>query len=84
MDIKMPEMDGYEATHYIRTMMPAPVRNVPIIALTAYAGTAESLKCLKMGMNDHITKPFDANALYKKLKKVIKSKESKYALIDMN
>jgi PAS domain S-box-containing protein len=75
MDIKMPEMDGYEATHYIRTMMPAPVCNVPIIALTAYAGTTESLKCLKMGMNDHITKPFDANALYKKIKKVIKSKE---------
>ena len=73
MDIKMPEMDGYEATYYIRNKMPAPACNTKIIALTAHAATWESHKCLEAGMDDFVSKPFDAKELYKKMLQCIKS-----------
>ncbi|MGZ4049080.1 MAG: tetratricopeptide repeat protein, partial [Bacteroidia bacterium] len=53
MDIAMPEMDGLEATHFIRTQMPAPVCNTPIIAMTASALIGEEEKCISAGMNDY-------------------------------
>ena len=53
MDIQMPRMDGYEATTRIRERD----KDVPIIAMTAHAMIDEKNKCLKLGMNDYITKP---------------------------
>ena len=67
MDIKMPEMDGFETTRYIRNKMNPPACNTSIIALTAHAATWEAEKCIESGMNDYISKPFDAKVLYKKL-----------------
>ena len=76
MDIQMPEMDGYEATQYIREKLISPKREIPIIAITAHALVGEAEKCLNIGMNDYISKPFDANVLYSKIFSVIKKNKS--------
>ena len=56
MDIQMPGMDGYEATRRLRAE-PRSAR-VPIIAMTAHAMVEEKERCLKVGMNAHVAKPF--------------------------
>ena len=72
MDIQMPEMDGYEATRYIRQNLPAPKSSIPIIAMTAHAISGEVERCEKVGMNDYISKPFDEDNLYSKIRTVLK------------
>lgn len=67
MDIQMPEMDGYETTRYIRTKMTGAFTSIPIIAMTASALISEKDKCLVAGMDDYITKPFQAKALFEKI-----------------
>jgi CheY-like chemotaxis protein len=57
MDIQMPEMDGYEATHLIRKFDEGKDSKTPIIAMTAYASKEDREKCMAAGMNDFITKP---------------------------
>lgn len=64
MDLQMPEMDGYEATAYIRDIMNL---KIPIIALTADVTTADVEKCKAIGMNDYISKPLDERVLYTKI-----------------
>jgi len=62
MDCAMPVMDGYEATKEIRRM-PAPLRNIPIVAMTANALTDERQHVLSIGMNDYMSKPFQKDEL---------------------
>ncbi len=69
MDIQMPEMDGYETTRHIRTQLESSLSEIPIIAMTAHALNTEVEKCLKIGMNDYISKPFKTNDLYSKIYK---------------
>ena len=64
MDLQMPEMDGYTATKHIRNELNL---SIPIVAMTASALKGEKLKCLEIGMNDYLSKPFDFNFLYKRL-----------------
>jgi PAS domain S-box-containing protein len=64
LDMQMPEMDGYQTASYIRGEMKL---NVPIIALTAHAMTGEKERCLQMGMNDYVSKPFEPEVLIKKI-----------------
>lgn len=64
MDIQMPEMDGYETTRHIRTQMQ---RDIPIIAMTAHALKDEIDKCMRAGMNNYISKPFNPTELLAKL-----------------
>ncbi|MCV9934454.1 ATP-binding protein [Flavobacterium sp. LS1R47] len=64
MDLQMPEMDGFEATEYIRNTMKS---QIPIIALTADVTTVDVEKCRAAGMNDYMAKPVDERLLYSKL-----------------
>jgi signal transduction histidine kinase/DNA-binding response OmpR family regulator len=57
MDVNMPVMDGFEATHHIRKFE-GPKKDVPIIALTADAMKEDKERCLQVGMNDFVSKPF--------------------------
>ncbi|MBK8160353.1 MAG: response regulator [Rhodospirillaceae bacterium] len=66
MDMRMPELDGLEATRRIRELGGAPSR-VPIIALTANATQEDRRQCLEAGMNDFMAKPIDANDLIQKI-----------------
>src|SRR5690606_1019723 len=61
MDIQMPEMDGYETTRIIRNEMKL---NLPIIAITAHSTENEKEKCLKIGMNECLSKPFQKKVLF--------------------
>ncbi len=65
MDIKMPDMDGYEATCQIRQFNP----NVVIIAQTAYAFSDKREKAIEAGCNDYITKPINYTLLKSLIKK---------------
>ncbi len=64
MDLQMPEMNGFEATEYIRNKMNS---KIPIIALTADVTTVDLAKCRLVGMNDYIAKPVDERLLYSKI-----------------
>jgi chemotaxis methyl-accepting protein methylase/signal transduction histidine kinase/chemotaxis response regulator CheB len=61
MDLQMPEMNGYEATEYIRNEMNS---HIPIIALTADVTSMDDEKCRALGMTDYISKPVDEKLLY--------------------
>ena len=62
MDMEMPVMDGLTATKAIRNLDTL-VRGIPIIAVTANAMPEEMARCMDVGMNDHLTKPIDREAL---------------------
>ena len=70
MDVRMPIMDGYEATATIRGMKREDA-NIPIIAMTADAFSEDIQRCLECGMNDHLAKPIDIQAIERKLKKYL-------------
>lgn len=63
MDVKMPVMDGLEATRRIRAHRNARIRNTPVIGLTAYAVPFELEKCRLAGMDSWVTKPIDSELL---------------------
>ncbi len=65
MDIQMPVMDGYTATQKIREQ--EKFATLPIIAMSAHAMKGDKEISLSRGMNDHITKPIDADVLYNAL-----------------
>lgn len=75
MDVQMPEMDGYEATRYIREKLPAPKCQVPIVALTANAFTGSNDECLRVGMNDYLSKPIEIGNLFDKIVTHVRKKE---------
>jgi two-component system, chemotaxis family, CheB/CheR fusion protein len=69
MDLQMPEMNGFEATQYIRHTLKS---NIPIIALTADVTTVDLEKCTAVGMDDYIAKPVDEHILYNKIMGLVK------------
>ncbi len=70
MDLHMPEMNGFEATAFIRNKLNS---QIPIIALTADVTTADLNKCKAVGMNDYISKPLDERILYNKIIDLLKN-----------
>ncbi|EKD35894.1 MAG: hypothetical protein ACD_75C01735G0002 [uncultured bacterium] len=69
MDVQMPELDGLETTRIIRNSKDfLAIRNIPIIALTAYAMAGDKDKCLDAGMDGYLAKPVEIKKLEKLLK----------------
>ena len=71
MDLQMPEMDGYEATRQIRAINDDRAKNIPIIAMTANVFKEDIERCLEAGMNDHLGKPLDFNAVLNILRRYL-------------
>ena len=76
MDVRMPEMDGLEATAAIRAMRRADARRIPIIALTANAFDEDVQRSLQAGMNAHLSKPVEAEVLVKTLGELVYEAEA--------
>ncbi|MBR7025153.1 MAG: response regulator [Selenomonadaceae bacterium] len=74
MDVRMPEMDGLEATQQIRALKRKDAKTIPIIALTANAFDEDVQRSLQAGMNAHLTKPVEPEVLFETLEKMIKRK----------
>ena len=68
MDVQMPNMNGLEATHCIRTGANPLGKTIPIIAMTANAFAEDVQACLDAGMNAHVSKPLDIGTLERALK----------------
>jgi signal transduction histidine kinase/FixJ family two-component response regulator len=71
MDVTMPDMDGFEATKFIRKKMPLSISKTPIIAMTASALIGDREKCIAVGMDEYVSKPFHPEELYDKIIKTI-------------
>ncbi|MBF0295107.1 MAG: response regulator [Magnetococcales bacterium] len=69
LDLKMPDMDGFEVARRIRAI--PRLEALPIIAMTAYAFSSDRQRCLEVGMNDHLAKPIDRTLLYAALRRWI-------------
>jgi two-component system, sensor histidine kinase and response regulator len=77
MDLQMPDMDGFTATRLLRARLQ--LQQLPIIAMTAHALVEERQRCLEAGMNDHVSKPIEPDALFATLKRWAKSRQAKDA-----
>ena len=71
MDVRMPEMDGLEATRTIRAMDRPDACRVPIIAMTANAFDEDVQRSLQVGMNAHLSKPVEPEHLYQTLEELV-------------
>ena len=69
MDIQMPEMDGYKATHAIRNLPDKDKACIPIIAMTANAFAEDKRKTMEAGMNAHLSKPLNVPELMDTIRK---------------
>ena len=71
MDMRMPEMDGLEATRTIRDLDRDDARKIPIIALTANAFDEDVQRSLQAGLNAHLSKPVEPESLFSTLENLI-------------
>jgi CheY-like chemotaxis protein len=72
MDMRMPEMDGLEATKLIRESNHSDAKTIPIIALTANAFDEDVQRSMQAGLNAHLSKPVEPEALFETLESLIK------------
>jgi len=77
MDVRMPEMDGLEATAAIRALDRPDAKTIPIIAMTANAFDEDVQRSLQVGMNAHLSKPVEPDRLYETLEELIWEAEDK-------
>ncbi|MDD3193884.1 MAG: response regulator [Oscillospiraceae bacterium] len=75
MDIRMPVMDGLEATRAIRALPRDDAKNVPIIAMTANAYDTDVQQSQDAGMNEHLAKPIAPQTLYETLARNIEKNQ---------
>ena len=80
MDMQMPVMDGVTATQEIRKDVR--FKDLPILAMTANAMEGDRERCLEAGMNDHIAKPIDPDAMFKTLLEWIPAGEREHVPVD--
>lgn len=71
-DVMMPNMDGYELCHLIKSTYDT--SHIPVILLTALAEKSEQLRGLGLGADDYLTKPFDMSLLIQKIKTIIRNR----------
>ena len=76
MDLRMPVMDGLEATRKIRSLDRRDCKEIPIIALSANAHENDIENSLRAGMEAHLAKPIDVDKLYSTLNEYIKEKQT--------
>lgn len=81
MDLQMPVMNGFQATVYIRQKLKL---QTPIIAMTASALKNEEVKCLQLGMDEYMTKPFAPEELFKVLAKYFDDKKTEDKIVHPN
>lgn len=74
MDCHMPEMNGYDATITIRRLSDSITSEIPIVAMTANAMAKDQERCLAIGMNDYLSKPFEISEFKRKLSRWIQFK----------
>ena len=72
----MPEMDGLEATAKLRAHRDGALRQVPVIAMTAFAMKGDEERCRAAGMDGYVTKPISAAALYRAIDEVTRAADS--------
>jgi two-component system, cell cycle response regulator DivK len=78
MDLKLPVLDGWETVRRLRAVE-GPVRDVPIIALTAQAMVGDKERALAAGCDDYITKPvMDANVIKEKVERLLARSRDKW------
>ncbi len=82
MDLRMPLMDGFEATRRIRHHREASVRRIPILALTADIASAEGEKIRNSGIDDLLLKPYDPESLYAAIANQIRRTNNRKDKID--
>lgn len=71
MDVRMPVLNGMDATRQLRKLDHPDAKTIPIIAMTAHAFTEDKRKCWEAGMNDHIAKPIDVRTMLETIAKYI-------------
>jgi PAS domain S-box-containing protein len=71
MDIQMPELDGLQATAHIRQMEHISGKRLPIVAMTAQTGDFDRQRCLKAGMDAHVSKPIRVSELMNLIESVV-------------
>ena len=76
MDVRMPVLDGLEATALIRTLKRPDAQSIPIIAMTANAFDEDVQRSLQVGMNAHLAKPVEPEHLYQTLEELIWKREN--------
>ena len=72
MDMRMPEMDGLEATRRIRALDRADAKTIPVIALTANAFDEDVQHSMQAGLNAHLSKPVDPDVLFETLEGLLR------------
>ena len=76
MDVRMPVMDGLEATRAIRALDRPDAKTIPIIAMTANAFDEDVQRSLQAGMTAHLSKPVEPDRLFETLKRLTRSSGS--------
>jgi CheY-like chemotaxis protein len=74
MDVQMPEMDGFEATRIIRAKEKQTGLHIPIVAMTAHAMKGDRERCIKVGMDNYISKPLNPTKLYETVEMIASGK----------
>ncbi len=81
MDVQMPVMNGYEATRKIRACGHPRAGSIPIVAMTANAFAEDVRNALDAGMNGHLTKPIDMDAVKTLLGRLRKEQDTQVTAV---
>ncbi|MFM8949721.1 MAG: ATP-binding protein, partial [Bacteroidota bacterium] len=76
MDIEMPVMNGYDCVRELRSIPNERIGKIPVIAMTAHASKTEQDKCMKCGVNEYISKPFNPEELKSKIAQMMGRKDT--------